>query len=284
MEKVYVVYKVTNTINQKIYIGFYGTKNPKDSYLGSGDKIKLAVSKYGKENFIKEILFTFNSEKEARAKEAELVDSDFIRRSDTYNLIIGGGGGDFCSGRVWINKDGKGKIIDPKELENYISLGWKTGQAVKPTKNTVYLSKDGKEIRVQPSLVQKYLNNGWVRGRTSVKNTIWIFKQDQRKRIDPTDLEKYLILGWTKGFGMSPNKGKIALFKNNKEKRIKPEKVQVYIDKGWSTTNPKSNHSKGKIWVSKNKESKRIPLIELEKYEKLGWSRGRKTHKNKMHK
>jgi hypothetical protein len=43
------IYKTTNLINGKIYIGKRSHKNPeKDKYLGSGNVLKQAISKYGK--------------------------------------------------------------------------------------------------------------------------------------------------------------------------------------------------------------------------------------------
>jgi group I intron endonuclease len=49
-----VIYKTTNLVNGKQYIG-KDTKN-KPSYLGSGTFLKRAIQKYGKENFKKEII------------------------------------------------------------------------------------------------------------------------------------------------------------------------------------------------------------------------------------
>jgi group I intron endonuclease len=49
------VYCVTNLINGKKYIGQNKSCNP--AYLGSGKLIRLAIKKYGKENFIKDILW-----------------------------------------------------------------------------------------------------------------------------------------------------------------------------------------------------------------------------------
>ena len=69
----YTIYKTTNLINGKIYIGKHQTSNLNDSYLGSGKGIKNAVKKYGRENFRKDILFVFESEKEMNAKEKELI-------------------------------------------------------------------------------------------------------------------------------------------------------------------------------------------------------------------
>jgi hypothetical protein len=88
----YTVYKTTNQINDKIYIGVHKTDNPNDSYLGSNRILKDAVKKYGQENFTKEVLFVFDNEESMWAKEKELVNEDFVSRKDTYNIGQGGEG------------------------------------------------------------------------------------------------------------------------------------------------------------------------------------------------
>jgi len=89
----YTVYKITNKINNKIYIGKHQTKDLNDEYMGSGKHLKLAIDKYGIENFEKEILFQFNNEQEMNAKEAELVTEEFVKEDANYNLCPGGQGG-----------------------------------------------------------------------------------------------------------------------------------------------------------------------------------------------
>lgn len=55
-----IIYKTTNLINGKIYIGQHYT-DFNDGYLGSGTLILKAISKYGKENFTREILESCDS-------------------------------------------------------------------------------------------------------------------------------------------------------------------------------------------------------------------------------
>lgn len=89
----YVIYKTTNTINNKIYIGKHKTKNLHDGYMGSGRLLTRAIQKYGIENFKVEILYYCDSEEELNLKEKEIVTEEFCLRDDTYNLCSGGHGG-----------------------------------------------------------------------------------------------------------------------------------------------------------------------------------------------
>lgn len=86
----YTIYKTTNIINGKFYIGKHQTKNLNDGYIGSGRLLKRAIDKYGIDNFHKEILHICKDEKHMDLLESILVVPD----SETnYNLCDGGKGG-----------------------------------------------------------------------------------------------------------------------------------------------------------------------------------------------
>ena len=85
----YLVYKITNTINNKIYIGCHKTKDKNDNYFGSGKILKRAIKKYGIENFTKSIIFEASSSEEMFEKEKQLVEIG----PHSYNLKHGGFGG-----------------------------------------------------------------------------------------------------------------------------------------------------------------------------------------------
>lgn len=88
-----VIYKVINLINEKYYIGKDAKNNP--NYLGSGILIKKAINKYGAKNFRKEILDTFSNLNDLNKAECRYVNKDVVNDPKSYNLALGGQGGDF---------------------------------------------------------------------------------------------------------------------------------------------------------------------------------------------
>lgn len=87
-----IIYKITNSINNKIYIGRHSTNNINDGYMGSGKILKEELKLFDRKNFKKEILFDFDNPEEMIAKEIELLTANFVNRDDNYNLGSGQGG------------------------------------------------------------------------------------------------------------------------------------------------------------------------------------------------
>lgn len=85
------IYKIKNVVNNKIYIG-KSLKND-DSYLGSGLQILAAIKKYGRENFLKEVLEECS--KELVDEREKYWIKHFGSTDDLigYNISAGGEGG-----------------------------------------------------------------------------------------------------------------------------------------------------------------------------------------------
>jgi group I intron endonuclease len=84
------IYKTTNLLNGKIYVGqHYGKRK---NYIGSGKLLKEAVKKYGRENFINEIL-EYCDMKDLNNKERYWIKKlDSTNPEIGYNLSVGGTG------------------------------------------------------------------------------------------------------------------------------------------------------------------------------------------------
>ena len=85
------IYKVTNNLNNKIYIGQKRSPIFVESYFGSGTQIRRAVEKYGEENFSREVLEWCYSKDDLNQKEIYYIDKYNARdNSIGYNIALGG--------------------------------------------------------------------------------------------------------------------------------------------------------------------------------------------------
>lgn len=84
------IYKTTCLINGKIYIGQRTKKFRTDGYLGSETLISLAINKYGKENFTKELLRECSSQKELdRWEQIYIIKHKSFNKYIGYNILKG---------------------------------------------------------------------------------------------------------------------------------------------------------------------------------------------------
>jgi len=115
----FYIYRITNLINGKTYIGQHKYKDLNDDYMGSGVHLKRAQKKYGIENFKKDIL-VFGIVKKSFI---DLLEREYIKfyRSigkAEYNVADGGEGGSPNKGKhfsdIWkkhISEAKKGKHL-----------------------------------------------------------------------------------------------------------------------------------------------------------------------------
>lgn len=105
------VYRTTNLINKRFYIGkhVYSKEGIDPYYYGSGKILKQAIQKYGVNNFICEIIDVANSKEELNQKEKHWIEYYRKINADLYNIASGGDGGNTNSGKK-LSKEWKEKI------------------------------------------------------------------------------------------------------------------------------------------------------------------------------
>jgi len=222
--KHYVVYKITNLLNNKIYIGCHQTPNLDDGYMGSGLLIKLAIEKHGIDNFKKEFLHIFETPEEMFAREAEIVNEEFLYRDDVYNLTKGGNGSWFAmNARVEDRKEKNRRAAISMNKKLWSDTEFrerKRGQLIEQTKRLhnegVLKAPDwtGKQHRKETKEKIGKANAVHQAGEgNSQFGKAWIFNESERKsiRVMKEDVDNWLKDGWKLGrkmkFDMQPLTG-----------------------------------------------------------------------------
>ena len=120
----FIIYKTTNLINNKIYVGQHCTSE-EDGYLGSGKVIKLAIKKYGRQNFVRETI-EFCTSANVDDKEVYWVDKlDATNPEVGYNIAKGGNGGNIVEWTDEMKNKMRNHYLGrklPKETKIKISL------------------------------------------------------------------------------------------------------------------------------------------------------------------
>lgn len=119
--------------------------------MGSGNGIKNAIKKYGKECFNKEILAEANSSEELWKLEEQYVTKEIVNDSQSYNLI--GGGKSYLNGL---------KLSDPKKFHEHQSKAGKKGGKVSMAKrNSEWHAKGGAASRkiINTRITYKLITN-----------------------------------------------------------------------------------------------------------------------------
>lgn len=144
----YFVYETKNLINNKKYIGKHkGDLN--DNYLGSGVLLKAAIAKYGKENFIRTILYIAKNEQDAYDKEEELISLyNAVESDEYYNLSKGQ-----SINTIYIDNSNRDYMQSPEYKE-------KMSFAVRGEKNGMYGKHHSEESKQKMSESHKGLHDG----------------------------------------------------------------------------------------------------------------------------
>ena len=85
-------YRTTNRVNGRTYVGKRTSDRVDDGYLGSGVLLALAIKKYGRENFTREIIEFYDDSESAFLAEVEHIAEARERGENLYNIATGGTG------------------------------------------------------------------------------------------------------------------------------------------------------------------------------------------------
>lgn len=259
-----VIYKITNTINNKSYIGRRKCIKNKlgllHRYWGSGSYIKNAIKKYGKENFIKEYLDFAMSDEELDKLEILYIEK-FGTYKNGYNQTVGG-------------EHFRGEISNIKSIREKQSAWSKRFWSVQENHDSLVQKRTGrKNSDATKMLMSESAKKSWTDERRKkasesgnyihllppesrksqiqkITGSKWVTNDVEQFYIKPCEIEHYLSKGFHLGKlkvsdeakkrmseaakNRKPTtKGKKMIHKDNIRKYVLPCDLQKFLDDGW---------------------------------------------------
>ena len=296
------IYKTTNKINNKIYIGQHISSSFDIKYKGSGVSLSYAIKKYGWNSFYTEILEECDSLDQMNEREGYWI--DYYNSTDPsigYNLDSGGSNNKHSEiTKEKMSKAALGKKKSPIHCQNISKA--KTGTTHDPWQaGKVWVMKGEERYLLPKKEAQKYLDQGFINAKgprteeskENMHHRTYITDGENNKLVKEEEIQYYLNQGWyigrtfhdlNRGKSISKGKkGKICVEKDNKCIFISPELLQDYLDQGYfksslkkPNSNPKPKPITPTIFVHNSEINLRIKYEELNKYLEMGYEKGRK--------
>ena len=255
------IYKTTNLVNGKIYIGKRQKAKFDVNYIGSGKKLKSAIKHYGKNNFKCEIIEWCETVDQLNTREIYWI--DYFNAKDEligYNISDGGTGGDIFH------------TLPLSEQNNYKEFCKKNGHA---NKGRCRIYKDTEIKNVWPDELEAYLSAGWIHGLPP-----FLAKQQGQTRTGKKHSKE-----WIEHLKLAQQKRAANLTEEDRQKMsnsTKKQMAKLSVEErhkiAMAGVEARRKYRKGKklIWVNKAGIKKYIDEKEWPKYEANGWKRGMK--------
>jgi len=218
-KKYHFIYKTTNVVNEKFYVGMHSTDDLNDGYIGSGKKLWYSIKKYGREKFTIERLEFFEKRKDLIKREKKLVNDKLLKEPLCMNLRPGGEGG-FISVENQFKRAQAGGLKawkTPGFREKMIEISKKTGKLAYLKKIGIFNPAlengfKGKKHTIEFKNKIGEINSKHQTGKgNSQYGTCWITKNKKNKKIKKEELQRWLDNGWNKGaYYSSPSIKKIS--------------------------------------------------------------------------
>lgn len=227
------IYKTTNLVNGKIYIGQHKAQVFDKEYHGSGKLIRRAFEKYGIDNFKTELLKWCETRFDINKYEKIYI---HIYHSDDlnvgYNISKGGDGGDTFSGlteaekddrrkkqsnsmlgRVVINNGSIEKYVKSEELQFYLDSGFIEGYLHTPERDRIRSESKKRFYREHPNFRNRSMfekgSSGFTGKHTEEtkekirQKLIGIKQSEETRKLKSQLLKERYAKGW-----QNPMKGK----------------------------------------------------------------------------
>ena len=249
------IYKTTNIITGKIYIGQHMSSSFDIKYKGSGISLSYAIKKYGWDNFYTEIIEECESLSQMNEREGYWIAYyNSTDKSIGYNLDSGGSNNKHSeSTKAKMSKSALGKKKSPTHCQNISRAktgtthdSWQLGK--------VWMFKENESHLVTEEDINYYLSIGFSFGRPkqapycpNLRERTYITDGISDKNVLNTELEKYLNNGWVVGRkpytkernnNISAGKaGKIRVVKDTTIKYVSLNDLSKYLNDGYDCLN-----------------------------------------------
>lgn len=236
------VYKTTNLIDGKIYIGRHKSSKFDKWYYGSGHKILAAIEQLGRDNFSVDILCWCDSDSELNEMEKKYISQFNSRNPEVgYNIAEGGTKGD------WLDD------LDPEKAAAYRSY-------MSSLSRTGVCGNKGKHLSEEHRRRIGQSNKGKKHGQEWIKHSSESLKGH---------------CAWNKGLTVADERVQQYARKPGEYKHSEETKAKMRERAKHRDLSNYGKHCKGRIWVSNGLKSLMIYPEELSDYIALGYIKGR---------
>lgn len=270
------VYKITNLVNNKIYVGKRVAKEFDQYYWGSGKIIIQAIRKYGKDQFTRDVIeWCYSKEQLCERERFWIKELNARDLSVGYNIQEGGEGG-----RSYVGENPmKGKKLNLSEESRAKMVAAHKGIAhTEDTKRKMSLSQqaywdNNPQERVRRSL-KLSINNPW-KGKHHKPETIALIKEKNRNKVPwnkgkvncYTEETRYAMGASMRGKD-TWNKGKIGCYSDETLQQMRDshlgkkqsqETINKRVEKLKGIPRPPevrqkiSEGNKGRVWTDEEK-------------------------------
>ena len=275
-----IIYKTTNLVNGKIYVG--QTTMDDENYLGSGSVLLQAVKKYGRKNFKRETLRECENQRELDIWEHVYIKKLHSQDDSVGYNILPGTSYDFGSGSPAKIPSVQEKM--PIKMQERLASGWKPEHRL----TSEHYEKHSKRMR-------EYFqtHEHWLKGRKIEKEKHSMFgkhhSEESKLKMSRNHAD---VRGENNPFfdnhTMTGDKNPFFGHHHTEEvKRKQSEVMKEYYrthDNPWKgkhreiTEEQKKKQSesmKSKIWITNGVDNKRVNVNEVIPD---GWKRGKTNH------